>query len=400
MIAIDVDHERETSSPRLRSRGVKALVVLGLVVGAALTGTAQAASPFSYDRELGDVARASLVQAVNDGRSVLESERGARLRQVLPGPAGLRGDVPEHLRVSRGPCRRVLHPRPRPLPAERDVRERPRVPRRPAHGVHGRGVRDPPARGPPSTAASGTSASRRASRTRPSAGARFASASARRRRYVPGISRSRSRDSSRRPATSWERRRASLWRERTEWPDHRGAMADAEQAQEPSRRRGERRGAEGAARAGARRARPGAPRADPWRRGAPRIPARDPLHGSRSATSTTPSATSTTSPCVSTAVALVFYLAPSAHHRLRFRAADKEFMVRKGNRDAIAGTIANSIALTGVIYLVTDLDLRNRRGDRRRSRLLRVPRVAVVGARPLPHLARSAARSAPLALIG
>ena len=58
---------------------------------------------------------------------------------------------------------------------------------------------------------------------------------------------------------------------------------------------------------------------------------------------------------VSTAVALVFYLATSAHHRLRFRAADKEFSVRKGNRDAIAGTIAGSIALTAVIYLVTDL---------------------------------------------
>ena len=58
---------------------------------------------------------------------------------------------------------------------------------------------------------------------------------------------------------------------------------------------------------------------------------------------------------VSTSVALVFYLATSAHHRLRFRAADKEFSVRKGNRDAIAGTIAGSIALTGVIYLVTDL---------------------------------------------
>ncbi len=58
---------------------------------------------------------------------------------------------------------------------------------------------------------------------------------------------------------------------------------------------------------------------------------------------------------VSTSVALVLYLATSAHHRLRFRAADKEFSVRKGNRDAIAGTIAASIALTGVIYLVTDL---------------------------------------------
>ena len=47
---------------------VKVLAVLGLVVCAAVTGTAHAAAPFTYDRELGDVARAALVQAVNDGR--------------------------------------------------------------------------------------------------------------------------------------------------------------------------------------------------------------------------------------------------------------------------------------------------------------------------------------------
>ena len=58
---------------------------------------------------------------------------------------------------------------------------------------------------------------------------------------------------------------------------------------------------------------------------------------------------------VSTAVALVFYLAPAAHHRLRFRTGDKEYMLRKGNREAIAGTVATSLALTGVIYLVTAL---------------------------------------------
>ena len=58
---------------------------------------------------------------------------------------------------------------------------------------------------------------------------------------------------------------------------------------------------------------------------------------------------------VSTAVALVFYLAPAAHHRLRFRAGDKEYSVRKANREAIAGTVAASFALTGVIYLVTAL---------------------------------------------
>lgn len=58
---------------------------------------------------------------------------------------------------------------------------------------------------------------------------------------------------------------------------------------------------------------------------------------------------------LSTAAALVFFLAPSAHHRVRFRAGDKEYLMTKGNREAIAGSVATSIALTGVIYLVTDL---------------------------------------------
>jgi len=56
---------------------------------------------------------------------------------------------------------------------------------------------------------------------------------------------------------------------------------------------------------------------------------------------------------VSTAIALVLYLAPAAYHRLRFREGDKDYMLRKGNREAIAGTIASSLALTGVLYLVT-----------------------------------------------
>jgi hypothetical protein len=55
-----------------------------------------------------------------------------------------------------------------------------------------------------------------------------------------------------------------------------------------------------------------------------------------------------------TAAALVFYMAPAAHHRIRFRAADKEFTIRKSNRDAIAGSIGAGLAFTGVLYLVTD----------------------------------------------
>lgn len=58
---------------------------------------------------------------------------------------------------------------------------------------------------------------------------------------------------------------------------------------------------------------------------------------------------------LSTATALVLFLATSAYHRLRFRAGDKDFALRKGNRDTIAGTVAAALAFTGVIYLVTDL---------------------------------------------
>lgn len=58
---------------------------------------------------------------------------------------------------------------------------------------------------------------------------------------------------------------------------------------------------------------------------------------------------------VSTALALVFFLAPAAYHRIRFREGDKGYMLRKGNREAIAGTVATALALTGVLFVVTDL---------------------------------------------
>jgi len=57
---------------------------------------------------------------------------------------------------------------------------------------------------------------------------------------------------------------------------------------------------------------------------------------------------------VSTAVASVLFMAPAAHHRLRFREGDKDHILRKGNREAIAGTVAASLAFTGVLYLVTE----------------------------------------------
>ena len=58
---------------------------------------------------------------------------------------------------------------------------------------------------------------------------------------------------------------------------------------------------------------------------------------------------------LTTAVSLVLLLAPSAYHRLRFREGDKDAMVRKGNREAIAGTGAIALAFTGVLYLITEL---------------------------------------------
>lgn len=58
---------------------------------------------------------------------------------------------------------------------------------------------------------------------------------------------------------------------------------------------------------------------------------------------------------LSTAIALVLFLAPAAHHRLRFRESDKDHMLQKANREAIAGTVASCLSFTGVLYLVTEL---------------------------------------------
>ena len=53
---------------------MKALVVLGAIMSAVLAGTADAAAPFRYDRELGDVARASLVSAVSEERAISRAD--------------------------------------------------------------------------------------------------------------------------------------------------------------------------------------------------------------------------------------------------------------------------------------------------------------------------------------
>ena len=97
---------------------------------------------------------------------------------------------------------------------------------------------------------------------------------------------------------------------------------------------------------------------------------------------------------ISTAMALVLFLAPSAHHRLRFREGDKDYMLRKGNREAIVGTVAMALAFTGAIYLVTDLVFGTLAAGLAAAGDLRPDRMALVGARavPAPHRRRRARR--------
>ena len=61
-------------NPSLPSMWMKALVALGAIMSAVFAGTADAAAPFRYDRELGDVARASLVSAVSGERTISRAE--------------------------------------------------------------------------------------------------------------------------------------------------------------------------------------------------------------------------------------------------------------------------------------------------------------------------------------
>jgi hypothetical protein len=58
---------------------------------------------------------------------------------------------------------------------------------------------------------------------------------------------------------------------------------------------------------------------------------------------------------MTTAAATIFFIAPTAYHRLRFRQHDKEQMLRTSNRLTIAGTACLAAALSGAVYLVSDL---------------------------------------------
>lgn len=54
------------------------------------------------------------------------------------------------------------------------------------------------------------------------------------------------------------------------------------------------------------------------------------------------------------AVASGFLIAPSAHHRLRFRRRDKEQLVLWGNRMALCGLVSLALAIAASIAVVAD----------------------------------------------
>lgn len=56
-----------------------------------------------------------------------------------------------------------------------------------------------------------------------------------------------------------------------------------------------------------------------------------------------------------TAAATAFLIAPTAQHRLRWRDHDKEHLLVIGNRQALAGTALLALAMSGTVFLVTDV---------------------------------------------
>lgn len=56
--------------------------------------------------------------------------------------------------------------------------------------------------------------------------------------------------------------------------------------------------------------------------------------------------------CASASSALL--IAPSAYHRIRFRERDKKHMIKISNRLAIVGMVFLALAMTSVVFLITD----------------------------------------------
>ena len=58
---------------------------------------------------------------------------------------------------------------------------------------------------------------------------------------------------------------------------------------------------------------------------------------------------------LATAASTALLIAPSAYHRLNWRQGDKEHILVVSNRMAIAGTVFLALAITGAIFVVTDV---------------------------------------------
>jgi hypothetical protein len=57
----------------------------------------------------------------------------------------------------------------------------------------------------------------------------------------------------------------------------------------------------------------------------------------------------------SAALATALLIAPAAQHRLLFRQADKEGLLRRSNRSAVAGLVALGVAICSALLLVIDV---------------------------------------------
>jgi amino acid transporter len=58
---------------------------------------------------------------------------------------------------------------------------------------------------------------------------------------------------------------------------------------------------------------------------------------------------------IAAALATALLMAPTSFHRIRFRQADKERLLRLGNASAIAGLVTLLIAIATSVFLITDL---------------------------------------------
>ena len=54
------------------------------------------------------------------------------------------------------------------------------------------------------------------------------------------------------------------------------------------------------------------------------------------------------------AVAIVLLISPTAAHRIRWRQQDKEALLRRATRTAIAATVFMAASMTASVYLITD----------------------------------------------